>query len=282
MKIAHIENFSLKGAKMKKTSRLVATILRIGTHVMLAGIMLLVTGCPELSVTELTLVPGSNVEGKFTLRARAEARYEREVCEPEENGKLEGEDCVLGPELYSGNGLIGVWLPEGWEVDGARLIAASEDKPEALLPMEYLAEAFPPTFPYAPGKWWPFITECKEIRDGVTVYDIEFDVSGDASVETIGVGVALTYYKAKADEEGTIVEGPEMTAKINLTSGTIESREYKVQEVLPDPVQNEKVKWCVSVPQPVGRGPRGCSCNETGKENPRPGRLLSVLLGLVI
>ncbi len=266
---------------MKKTSRLVATILRIRTHVMLAGIMLLVTGCPELSVTELTLVPGSISEGKFTLRARAEAKYERRLCETKENGEPDYEDCELGPETWGGNGLIGVWLPEGWKVDGARLIAASEDEPEALVPMEYLAKAFPPTFPYAPGKWWPFITECKEIRDGVTVYKIEFDVSGDASAETIGVGVALTHFDA--DEEDIYsIEGLQMTAEINLTSGTIESREYKAQKVLSNPVQDEKVKWCVSVPEPVGRGPRGCSCNETGRENPRPGRLLSILYGLII
>jgi hypothetical protein len=274
--------FLKRGAKMKKTSRSVATILRIRTHVMLAGIMLLATGCPELSVTELTLVPGSISEGKFTLLARAEASYEREVCELKENGKLVDRDCEPGLESWGGNGLIGVWLPEGWKVDGARLIEASEDEPEALLPMEYLAKAFPPTFPYAPGKWWPFITECKEIRDGVTVYNIEFDVSGDASAETIGVGVALTFYDADEEEKGMSFDGLQMTAEINLTSGTIESREHKAQEVFPDPVQNEKVKWCVSVPEPVGRGPRGCSCNETGSENPRPGRLLSVLHGLII
>ncbi len=269
---------------MKKTSRLVATILRFRTHVMLAGIMLLVTGCPELSVTELTLVPGSNSKGKFTLLARAEAKYEREVCELKENGKPVDRDCEPGPETWGGNGLTGVWLPEGWKVDGARLIAASEDEPEALVPMEYLAKAFPPTFPYAPGKWWPFITECKEIRDGVTVYNIEFDVSGDASAETIGVGVALTNYDPDdyKEEEGISFYELQMTAEINLTSGIVESREHKAQEVFPDPVQDEKVKWCVSVPEPVGRGPRGCSCNETGRENPRSGRLLSVLHGLII
>ena len=269
---------------MKKTSRLVATILRIRTHVMLAGIMLLVTGCPELSVTELTLVPGSNVEGKFTLLARAEASYERRACELKENGKLVDRDCESDPEVYTGNGMIGVWLPEGWKVDGARLIAASEGEPEALVPMEYLSEAFPHAFPYAPGKWWPFITECKEIRDGVTVYNIEFDVSGDVSAETIGVVVALTLYDPDDYDDDDIIslDGLQMTAQINPTSGTIESREYKGQEVLPNPVQNEKVRWCVSVPAPVGRGPRGCSCNEAGGENPRPVRLLSVLHGLII
>ena len=269
---------------MKKTSRLVAIIFHIRAHVMLAGIMLLVTGCPELSVTELTLVPGSIGEGKFTLLARAEASYERRVCETKENGKLVDRDCESSPETFAGNGLIAVWLPEGWKVDKAGLIAASQDEPEALVPMEYLAEAFPSTFPYAPGKWWPFITECKEIREGVTVYNIEFDVSGDASAEAIGVGVASTLYDPDdyEEEEGIFLNGLQMTAEINLASGTIESREYKVQTVLPNPVQDEKVKWCVSVPEPVERGPRGCSCNEAGSENPRPGRLLSVLLGLFI
>ncbi|MCP4601078.1 MAG: hypothetical protein GY847_11235 [Proteobacteria bacterium] len=263
---------------MKKMRQFVITKLRTRLIAVFVSTMLLATGCPELSVTELSLAPESIGAGKLTLLARAEVHYEREMCELKENGRPVDKDCEPDSEVFSSNGLIGLWLPEGWQVDEARVTPALGVESEVLASMEYLTEAFPQTFPYAAGKWWPFISTCKEIRDGLTVFNLEFDISGDATAEEIGVGIALT--ETGYGEEQVSIDGLEMVAQINLISGTIESQIHGSTSVPNESPQKEKVKWCTYMPEPVERGPRGCSCNAVGKGDSLQSRLLPGLLKL--
>jgi hypothetical protein len=258
---------------------------RIFTVMLCSAAALLATGCPMVEVTEVGLVPGSAGPGKLTLAATVEAEYEREMCEPEP-GEPVDEECEPGPEAYYGHGLIGVWLPGGWQVDKARLVAPG-DEPAELEPMSYLAPAFPDTFPHVPGKWWPFLTDCKKIDDGVDSYGFEFDIVGPADAQELAVGVTAS---GVDDDE---VRNPnqklggqwlQVQAVVDLAAGTLEQRKPSQREVAFDPAESKKLAECEHVfeePMQVDRGPRGCSCGVAGVAPGAHLLLLRTLLDII-
>jgi len=109
--------------------------------------LLFVAGCPLLSINEITIKPGSLGDGGFTLVAQVDVKIEPEKCEPQSDGEIPEEWCEPGAEVIHGQGLVGVWLPEGWQTEKARLIGPQSSEPEVLEVLPEAAPAFPDTFP---------------------------------------------------------------------------------------------------------------------------------------
>jgi len=241
----------------------------------LAAIALLVpvlVGCPVLEFTDASIVPGSVADGAFTLEAALEVRYEPGTCEPGEDGQPVDEDCVSEPETTAGHGLIGVWLPDGWEVAEVRLRLDGKDEPVALAPFEYTAPAFPDTFPYAPGRWWPFVTGCEEAHAGSQTHTVEIDVAGPTGAGELSVGLIAQGVESSdltdPEVEISVNRTPQIDALVSLATGQVEVRRPTQTDVPVDPAATEGLEMCVPVEDPaqqVERGPRGCSCGVAGR-----------------
>jgi hypothetical protein len=251
----------------------------------IAALALVVVGCPKLEFTDASLVPGSLADGAFTLEATLEVRYEPETCETGDDGVPVDEDCMPEPETTAGHGLIGVWLPEGWQVAEVRLRLDRTGEPRALAPFDYIEPGFPDTFPHAPGKWWPFATDCEEAHSGSQIHTLEIDVSGPTGAEELTVGLITrgVWSSHLTNPEATIKLdlAPQIDARVSLAAGTVEVRRPAQTAVPVDPAAAKGLDKCVPVedpPQQVEPGPRGCSCRAAGRDRPAEGGLLGLLV----
>jgi len=104
----------------------------------LAGAFL--SGCPGLEVEDISLVPGSVDGQSFTLQGRVIVIEEDPAVD--DNGDLGG-----------GRGILGVWLPPGWEATGARVQKPDSSEFIDLTAVDDGDGHFAPTFPgwMAPG-----------------------------------------------------------------------------------------------------------------------------------
>ena len=133
---------------------------------LLMGVSVLISGCPKISVKEVAVKPDSFEDGAFTFQIQVEVTYEREICEPDDEGNQPGSDCEIGPETLTSLGVIGVWLPEGWSTQKARLQGGNLEQSIILDAAPELAPGFVDTFPHAPGRWWPYVTPCVTVSEG--------------------------------------------------------------------------------------------------------------------
>ena len=134
-----------------------------GLCVALLGLLLLAAGCPTLTLGDVKIKPGSSSPTGFTLQATVVV---------EETDDTEGADQTR----QSGKGLLGLHLPTGWSVTGARMQAPSESTGRTLWAAPQAAGAFSESFPSTGGVWWAFSSATQEIPKGKHTYGVEVDV----------------------------------------------------------------------------------------------------------
>jgi len=225
--------------------------MRIGAILVAAG--LLTAGCPSFEVDEIQLVEDSVTSEGFTVAAIVT------VTEEDPDVSEEG-------DLSGGRGILGVWLPPGWAVDEARVKGPDDDTPAALQPLDNADGHFPPTFPFTPGAWFAFASDCQNIPEGVFEYDIEVDVSGDGSADQVVMGLST----ARFDDGGS--QGPVPTeVMVDLTAGTVSVREA------PAAAAPSGLEECPSIPYQDAASGEGCTCAAAGSGS-TGGPLLKILL----
>jgi hypothetical protein len=225
---------------------------------------LLVTGCPVINIANVGIQPDSVGEGQFTLIADVEVKYSPNKCEEIDDGDPYYDDCEDDPEVVTGRAVVGIWLPTGWEVSEARLRGPSDAAYEILPAEPSAAPAFPDTFPFSPGSWWPFVTECTEVSKGTFGYNFEFDVNGpvDQLIIPAGIGIGASGANAFLVDEGSVKAQDVMVEMVvDLEAGTVVPRKPTQDSVKLD--LDECGADLLDVPQ-VSRGQRGCSCTTVG------------------
>lgn len=236
-----------------------------------AGLVL--GGCPSYKVTGFELVPGSAKPGAFSLGFQLEVTLPE--SEPDE-----------GPYSLEGRGLIAVWLPEGWKATGMRIKGPGQEAYADLELQPELLPALPVTFPYVPGAWWSFVTDCQEIGEGVHVFELVADASGPTDETKVTAGIAIELFEGEVEAsilDSEIAVDLEQTTAIEvLVPGRhgekVESSLEPCQEPGPEPDEEEEdLCDCPKCPAQVGRGKRGCSCGAVGS----PGRSRG-LVGLIV
>jgi len=259
---------------------------RIVAGWLIGALAVVATGCPEIVITDIGLVPESVGEGRFTLAARTEATYERDECQPgpdggREPGEPAPDDCEPMPETMPGHGLLGVWLPEGWRVDAARLVDAQGKLLERLTAHPAAEPVFPEVFQTYAGKWWSLVTGCQDLREGTVEFLFEFDVTGPADQQLVRTAVSAALYDEtwfEEDHEFAIDESPQFGV-VDLAAATLSRHQ---------PTKRGKRLEFDRCAEPgfgqVDPGPRGCSCAGVGAPSARhynPMWLLSLVTGAV-
>jgi hypothetical protein len=215
------------------------------------------TGCPSLTVTELDLAPGSINADQFTIQARVEVKEEDPAVD--DDGNLSG-----------GRGIVGVWLPPGWQATAARISGPQDTAFAEMAPVEDADGHFPPTFPHVPGSWFAFVSECDNIEAGVFLYDVEIDIQGDGSATAVTLGVASALF----NDEGS--NGPvprELHVDLAAESATLSE--------LPAAPASAGLAQCESIAYEEPADDSGCSCVHPGASPPGPSAARWSLLQLL-
>jgi hypothetical protein len=198
------------------------------------------TGCPSLRVAQVDLVPESLTAQTFTLSAQVQVTEEDPAVDDEGN-------------LGGGRGVLGVWLPPGWQVTGARLIGPEDTSHIELTAIEDAAGHFPPPFPFVPGSWFAFVSACNNIDEGIFDYAAEIDVEGDGSSTAVTLGISTALF----NDEGS--NGPVPTeVAVDLEAGTAEVRQPPAAPAPAGLVQ------CESIPYEDTSAESGCACSHPG------------------
>jgi hypothetical protein len=257
----------------------------------------LLSGCPYIEVTEVELVPDSVGDGSFSLTAKVLVET--------------GEDKQIVT-----HGLIGVWMPEGWEANSVRITGPEDGAPISLIHVPGLEPAYPGTFPYVPGAWKAFATEgCISVPPNAT-YEAQVDATGPAGTERVSMGLGFegnlgTYESGRLPDGGpemtvdTTVEAIVTQIDIDLSAATAKQLAYSIHydsqpnDEISNPLtgcpdtdevdggadDDEYDDDCCACPVPeVAPGPRGCSCSLPGRSSSKPISIVSLLahiLGLI-
>jgi hypothetical protein len=222
-----------------------------------AGAMLaaaLLSGCPSLTIEQVELDAETLTSESFTLTAT--------VRVVEEDPPIDDEG-----DLGGGRGVLGVWLPPGWAASGARIAGPDDTSLSELTPLEDAAGHFPPAFPFTPGDWFAFASECENLPAGTFIYEIEIDIQGDGSQDELTCGVSTALF----DDGGSNGPAP-IEIQIDLAAGTAE-----VREPPPAPAPSGQPS-CESIPYEDQNDDSGCTCSNPGAAG---GRVDAVLLGLL-
>lgn len=224
------------------------TWVALGASMLAAAFL---TGCPSLTVDQIDLDADTVTSESFTLTATVEVVEEDPAVDDDGN-------------LGGGRGALGVWLPPGWEVTGARLMGPDDADFAELTPLEDADGHFPPPFPYVEGSWFGFVSECDHIEAGTFLYEAEMDVQGDGSQTEVTLGVSTALF----DDEGSNGSAP-TEVRVDLTAATAEVRDSPAAPAtagLPD---------CESIPyeEPDDKGDCGCSSPGASRSPSRPALL---------
>ncbi len=215
-------------------------------------------GCPVIRIAKVEIKPDSISETQLTLTVSIKVD---ETDDPvNEEGQQEG-----------GRGLVGVWLPQGWNTIDARVKITGQDSLQSLEPIPGVASYFPVSFPYVPGAWWPFATACQYIPEGSLEYVVEVDIAIPEGTKNGIVGIIPTVY-----QENLNARNP-TEVHLDLEAGTavIEKPELPIAEPAENKSEEEPVECPVKQVRP---GPRGCSCNAVGSGSSGPAGLLPLVL----
>jgi hypothetical protein len=211
--------------------------LALGASVLAVAFL---TGCPSLRVAQVELDQETLTAQSFTLRAQVEVTEEDPAVDDEGN-------------LGGGRGVLGVWLPPGWQATGARLQGPGDTSHAELTPIDDAAGHFPPPFPYVPGDWFAFVSACNHIEEGSFDYSTEIDIEGDGSATAVVLGVSTALF----NDEGS--SGPVPTeVAVDLEAGTAEVRQPPAAPAPAGLVQ------CESIPYEETSAGSGCSCSHPG------------------
>jgi hypothetical protein len=237
------------------------TVVRQGLVVAAFACALVAGGCPSYVLKNFSLVPDSVKPGAFGLGFQVEVTNPRD--DPDEE-----------PEKIEGHGLIGIWLPEGWKATTVRMKAPDADDFADLSQHPELVPGFPKTFPYVPGNWFPFATECLAIGEGVHAFEFQVDASGPEDQTRVTVGLVAGLFE---DDVNVGMVNTELTIDLTEQTATeqvipgrhseeVESSLEPCLEPIPDGDGQEEIKLdCPACPLRVDRGKRGCSCAAVGR-----------------
>jgi len=150
---------------------------RLALSFVLVGSLLV--GCPTIKLGAVKAKEGSVSATGFTLQADVVV---------EETDETEGEE----QQRQSGRGLLGVHVPAGWTVTGARLRSPRETVDRALFASPQGAAAYAEAFPTTGGVWWGFASPTQEIPKGVWNYTLEVDVTVPKKTKGGALGVATS------------------------------------------------------------------------------------------
>lgn len=221
-----------------------------------AGLALLATGCPSFRLVAIDLAPGSIDDAGFTLAATVEVTEEDPPVD--DDGNLDG-----------GRGVLGVWLPPDWQATAARAAGPDDDALVELTPIDDAAGHFPPTFPYVPGTWFAFVTDCDHVPEGVREHQVEVDVEGPAGATAVTLGLAA----ARFDDAGS--NGPVPTeVTVDLGAATVAVREA------PAPPASAGLAACESIRYEDAADDDSCGCATAGART-AGATLLGLLLALI-
>ncbi len=232
---------------------------KIGTLFTLIAAMIVAAvlcGCPSFAIDNIGLVDGTVTTKSFTISATVKVVEEDPAVD--DNGDLSG-----------GRGVLGVWLPPGWEAQGARVMEPQAAEPVNLAPIEDGDGHFPPTFPRVPGTWYAFVSDCENIEKGAFAYEVEIDVEGDGAETSLVMGISTTQF----NKDGSGGPVPREIA-VDLVGVTAE------MNALPPQPEPTVLVECESIPYEDPQAGDGCGCSTTG--TPTRGLwlgLLKLLLG---
>jgi len=215
-------------------------------------------GCPSLTVGQIGLAPESVTSQSFTLTARV--RVVEEDPAVDDDGNLGG-----------GRGVLGVWLPPGWEATAARSMGPDDTELVAMTPLADAGGHFPPPFPHVDGQWFAFVSECANIAAGTFDYGIEIDIAGDGSQTSVTFGVSTALF---ADEGSNGAAPTEVT--VDLDAATVQVREP------PAGPASAGLAACASIPYEDPAEEDGCSCSSPGalRAQTRPSLLVLITRAL--
>jgi hypothetical protein len=125
---------------------------------------LLMQACPTVTLGKVAIKDGSVTATGLTITAEVVV---------EELEDTEGEEATAS----DGRGLIGLDLPAGWAVTGARVQSPNESSVRSLIAAPQAAVAFGEAFPLEPGQWWAWATVTQTVPKGRWVHQLEFDVT---------------------------------------------------------------------------------------------------------
>ncbi len=146
------------------------------TFVLVASLL---AGCPTIKLGAVKAKEGSVSATGFTLQADVVV---------EETDETEGAD----QQRQSGRGLLGVHVPAGWTVTGARLRSPRETVDRALFASPQGAAAYAEAFPTTGGVWWGFASPTQEIPKGTWNYTLEVDVAVPKKTKGGALGLATS------------------------------------------------------------------------------------------
>jgi len=208
--------------------------------VIVASAAALLAGCPSLTIDQVDLDAETVTSESFTLVATVEVVEEDPPVDDDGN-------------LGGGRGLLGVWLPPGWEATGARLMGLEDADFAALSPIEDAAGHFPPPFPYVDGAWFAFASDCENVPEGTFQYEIELDVQGDGTQSEVVFGISAALF----NDEGS--NGPvPAEVRVDLDAATAEVRES------PAAPASAGLAECESIPYEEPADDGGCNCSSPG------------------
>jgi hypothetical protein len=216
---------------------------RKSTWITLGASMLTVAflaGCPSISIDQLELDAETVTSESFTLLATVEVAEEDPAVDDDGN-------------LGGGRGVLGVWLPPGWQVTGARLMGPQDPAMVEMAPLTEPDGHFPPPFPYVEGSWFAFVSDCANIEAGTFFYDAEIDIEGDGSQTAVTFGVTTALFSDEGSNAPTPTE-----VSVDLESATID-----VREPLPAPAPAGLAE-CGSIPYEDPADEGGCGCAAPG------------------
>ncbi len=216
---------------------------RIGTLPTMIAAMLVaaaLSGCPSFTIDNIGLVDGTVTTKSFTVSGTVNVVEDDPAVD--DNGGLSG-----------GRGVLGVWLPPGWEAQGARAIEPQAEGPVNLVPIEDGDGLLPPTFPRVPGTWYAFVSNCENIKEGAFAYEVEIDVEGDGTETSLVMGISTTQF----NKDGSRGPTPREIA-VDLVEGSA------VMTALPTQPKPAVLVECESIPYEDPQAGDGCGCSTTG------------------
>lgn len=232
----------------------IATLLALG---------LLTSGCPVVRLNEVGIDAASTGPTEFVLEMKVNVT--EDVKEDSVNDA--GDPVRL-------RGIVGFWLPEGWEVRQTTIREAGAEDFVALHPVTKVVP-FPRTFPHKQGAWWAFVTNCIHVPVGTLAYDVRVAVTVPEGTTGGNLGMIISQFEKTGNYSDTspieiVVDLPESSARVvEVDRGTLTPVNVSLGT---DLGRCNKAK--------VGRGPRGCSCELTG--NRASTSLFSLLLSGVL
>lgn len=153
-----------------------ARILLLALLIACGGLLL--QACPSVTLGNVAIKDGSVTATGFTMTAEVIV---------EELDDTEGQDATAS----EGRGLIGLDLPVGWTVTGARIKSPQEGSVRALIAAPQAAPAFGEAFPLDPGQWWAWATINQAVPKGRWVHQLEFDIQFPKKTKGGAVGLSV-------------------------------------------------------------------------------------------